>query len=33
MPVLTGFVQAHILTKPSRAGLGVSRSEFVEPGG
>ena len=32
MPVLTGCVHAHILTKPSRAGFAVSRSELMEPG-
>ena len=32
MPVLTGSVHAHILTKPSRAGFAVSRSELIEPG-
>ena len=33
MPVLTGSVHAHILTKPSRAGFAVSRLELIEPGG
>ena len=32
MPVLTGSVHAHILTKPSRAGFAVSRLELIEPG-
>ena len=32
MPVLTGSVHAHILTKPSRAGFAVIRLEFIEPG-
>ena len=32
MPVLTGSVHAHILTKPSRAGFPVIRLEFIEPG-
>ena len=32
MPVLTGSVQAHILTKLSRAGFAVIRLELVEPG-
>ena len=32
MPVLTGSVHAHTLTKPSRAGFAVSRSELIEPG-
>ena len=32
MPVLMGSVHAHIITKPSRAGLPVSPSELVEPG-
>ena len=32
MPVLTGSVDAHMLTKPSRVGFAVSRSELVEPG-
>ena len=32
MPVLTGSVHAHILTKPSRAGFGVIRLELIEPG-
>ena len=31
-PVLTGSVHAHILTKPSRAGFTVIRSELIEPG-
>ena len=32
MPVLTGSVHAHILTKPSRAGFPVIRLELIEPG-
>ena len=32
MPVRTGSVHAHILTKPSRAGFAVIRSELIEPG-
>ena len=32
MPVLTGSVHAHILTKPSRAGFAVIRLELIEPG-
>ena len=32
MPVPTGSVHAHILTKPSRAGFAVIRLEFIEPG-
>ena len=32
MPVLTGSVHAHILTKPSRAGFVVTRLELIEPG-
>ena len=32
MPVLTGSVHSHILTKPSRAGFAVIRSELIEPG-
>ena len=32
MPVLTGSVHAHILTKPSRAGFAVIRFELIEPG-
>ena len=32
MPVLTGSVHAHILTKPSRAGFAVIRLEVIEPG-
>ena len=32
MPVRTGFVHAHILTKPSRAGFAVIRLELIEPG-
>ena len=32
MPVLTGSVHAHILTKPSRAGFAVSRLELMEQG-
>ena len=32
MPVLTGSVHAHILTKPSRAGFAVIRVELIEPG-
>ena len=32
MPVLTGSVQAQILTKPFRAGFAVSRLELIEPG-
>ena len=32
MPVLTGSVHAHILTKPSRAGFVVIRLELIEPG-
>ena len=31
-PVPMGSVHAHIITKPSRVGLAVSRSELVEPG-
>ena len=31
-PVPMGSVHAQIITKPSRAGLAVSRSELVEPG-
>ena len=31
MPVLTGSVHAHILTKPSRAGFAVIRLELMEP--
>ena len=27
-----GLVHAHLLTKPSRAGFAVSRSELIEPG-
>ena len=35
MPVPTGSVHSHTLlvTNPSRAGVVVSRSELVEPGG
>ena len=33
MPVLTGSVHAHILTKPSRAGFVVIRLELIEPSG
>ena len=32
MPLLTGSVHVHILTRPSRAGFAVSRSELIEPG-
>ena len=32
MPVLTGCVHAHILTKPSRAGFAVIRLDLIEPG-
>ena len=32
MPVLTGSVHVHILTKPSRAGFAVIRLELIEPG-
>ena len=32
MPVLTGSVHAHILTKPSSAGFAVIRLEFIVPG-
>ena len=32
MPVLTGSVHAHILTKPSRAGFAAIRLELIEPG-
>ena len=32
MPVLTGSVHTHILTKPSRAGFTVIRLELIEPG-
>ena len=32
MPVLTCSVHASILTKPSRAGSSLSRSELIEPG-
>ena len=32
MPVQTGSVHAHILTKPSRPGFAVVRLELVEPG-
>ena len=32
MPVLTGSVHAHILTKPSRAGFAVIRLELIELG-
>ena len=31
MPVLTGSVHAHILTKPCRAGFAVIRLELIEP--
>ena len=31
MPVPMGCVYAQIITKPSRAGFAVSRSELVEP--
>ena len=32
MPVLTGSVHAHILTKPFRPGFAVIRLELIEPG-
>ena len=32
MPVRTGSVHAHIITKPSRAGFAVIRLELIEPG-
>ena len=32
MPVLTGSVHAHILTKPSHVGFAVIRLELIEPG-
>ena len=32
MPVLTGSVHAHILTRLSRAGSAVNRLELIEPG-
>ena len=32
MPVLTGSVHAHMLTKPSRAGFAAIRIELIEPG-
>ena len=32
MPVLTGSVHAHILTKRSRTGVAVIRLELIEPG-
>ena len=32
MPVLTGSVHAHILTKPSRACFAVIRLELIKPG-
>ena len=32
MPVLTGSVHAHILTKPSRAGFALSSLELIESG-
>ena len=32
MPVLTGSVHAHILTKPSRPCFAVIRLELIEPG-
>ena len=32
MPVLTGSVHVHLLTKPSRAGFAVVRLELIEPG-
>ena len=32
MPVLTGSVHAHILTKPSRPGFAGIRLELIEPG-
>ena len=32
MPVPTGSVHAHIITKPSRAGFAVIRLELIEPG-
>ena len=32
MPVLTGSVHAHILTKTSRAGFAVIRLELIKPG-
>ena len=32
MPLLTGSVHVHILTRPSRAGFAVSRLELIEPG-
>ena len=31
MPVLTGSVHAHILSKSSRAGFAVIRVELIEP--
>ena len=32
MPVLAGYVHAHILTRPSRAGFSEIRLELIEPG-
>ena len=32
MPVLTGSVNAHVITKPSRAGFAVIRVELIESG-
>ena len=32
MPAMTGSVHAYILTRPSRAGFAVRRSELIEPG-
>ena len=32
MPVLTGSVRAHVLTKSSSAGFAVIRLELIEPG-
>ena len=32
MPVLTGSVHAHILTKPSHAGYAAIRLGLIEPG-
>ena len=32
MPVLTGSVHAHILSKPSRAGFAVIRLVLIKPG-
>ena len=31
MPVVTGYVHAHILTNPSRPGFAVIRLELIEP--